>query len=91
MRLTGRIAFAGGLVLLAGAVQAQTYTTKSQSVTTSSRVGNTTTYTTTTPRGSTITTKIENNPYVGTRTVTTTFEPAHKSGYDTSGGNKSTR
>jgi hypothetical protein len=87
MRLTGKIAIMGTALLLAEAAQAQTNTTKPQ-VTTKSSLGNTTTYTTTTSRGATITTKVEDHPSVGTRTITTTYEPPRKSGYDTSGGYK---
>ena len=88
MRLAVAISIVLTVTLSAMGAQAETY------VRTSQTVGNTTTSVTTFSRGTITTTKTTTvNPYTDTRTTIThtTFEPARKSGYDTSGGYKSGR
>jgi len=85
MRLAVAISIVLTVTLSAMGAQAETY------VRTSQTVGNTTTSVTTFSRGTITTTKTTTiNPYRDTRTAVThtTFEPARKSGYDTSGGYK---
>jgi len=88
MRLAVAISIVLTVTLSAMGARAETY------VRTSQTVGNTTTSVTTFSRGTITTTKTTTiNPYTDTRTTVThtTFEPARKSGYDTSGGYKSGR
>jgi hypothetical protein len=87
MRLAVAMSIVLSITLSAVGAQAETY------VRTSQTIGNTTTSVTTFSRGTITTTKTTVNPYTDTRTTVThtTFEPARKSGYDTSGGYKSGR